>query len=80
VALRVPLSYLLVELSKTPAQPLGQSEMIYYAVLATWMAGALINYLAYRYGRWRRRAQERMDSLDAQSREAAAEFAAMDSV
>lgn len=67
VGLRVPVSYLLVELSKTPQQPLGQPEMIYYGVLITWSAGALINYLAFRYGRWRKRARQRMKAMDDQA-------------
>ena len=63
VALRVPLSYLLVHLTRTPEVPLGRPESLYYAMLATWVVGAAVNLLAYRYGRWRRRAQERMDSF-----------------
>ncbi len=60
VVLRVPLSYWLVDLSRTPENPLGKPEMIYYAMLATWTAGAIINVLAYRYGRWRTKARSRM--------------------
>ena len=75
VVLRVPLSYLLVELTKTPETPLGQPEALYYAMLVTWLTGALINVLAFRYGRWRKRAQERMDSMAVQAEEAASELA-----
>ncbi|HOQ64054.1 MAG TPA: MATE family efflux transporter, partial [Clostridia bacterium] len=69
VLLRVPLSYLLVELSKTPELPAGRPEMMYYAMLITWLTGAITNFLAFRYGRWRKRAQIRMDSLSDQSDE-----------
>lgn len=78
VAMRVPLSYLLVEVSKSPENPAGQPEMLYYAMLLTWLSGAVVNYLAFRYGRWRKRAQQRMDSMSSQSAEAAAELAASD--
>jgi len=66
VALRVPLSYWLVDLSRTPDNPAGRPEMIYYAMLATWVTGALVNLLAFRYGRWRRKARERMAQFAAQ--------------
>lgn len=62
VVLRVPLSYWLVDLSKTAENPLGSPEMIYYAMLATWLAGAVASALAFRFGRWREKARERMDS------------------
>lgn len=70
VALRVPLSYWLVDLSRTPDNPAGRPEMIYYAMLATWVTGALVNLLAFRYGRWRKKARERMARFDAQPEEA----------
>ncbi len=55
VLIRVSLAYVLVEMSKTPGQPLGKPEMIYISLLITWVSGAVINYFAYRYGRWRRK-------------------------
>ena len=78
VLLRVPLSYLLVELSKTPELPAGRPEMMYYAMLITWLTGAITNFLAFRYGRWRKRAQIRMDSLSDQSDEAMVKLAAVE--
>ncbi len=60
VILRVPLSYLFVNLSKTPENPLGSPQMIYYAMLVTWLAGTAVNILAYRFGSWRNKARERM--------------------
>ncbi len=55
VFIRVILAYALVEMSKTPELPNGRPEMIYVSLLITWLSGAFINYLAYRYGRWRRK-------------------------
>ncbi|NLX83094.1 MAG: MATE family efflux transporter [Clostridiales bacterium] len=63
VLLRVPLSYLLVAWTKTPETPLGRPESIYYAMLATWLAGAAINYFAFKYGRWRKRARARIAAM-----------------
>ncbi len=78
VLLRVPLSYLLVELSKTPELPAGNPEMLYYAMLITWVTGAVINVLAYRFGKWRKKALVRMDAMSSQAGESAAEVAAAD--
>ncbi len=78
VLLRVPLSYLLVHLSKTEALPAGNPQMVYYALLITWVSGALINILAYRYGGWRKKARARMESMNNQANETAAEIAAAD--
>lgn len=73
VLLRVPLSYWLVALSRTAENPLGSPEMIYYAMLATWLAGAAASVLTYRFGRWRRKARERMESFAHLSMEREAE-------
>ncbi len=78
VVLRVPLSYLLVNLSKTTELPLGRPESLYYAMLTTWLAGALVNFLAFRYGRWRQIAVERMKRFDSQPNMIPAEQAAGD--
>lgn len=60
VVLRVSLGYLLVFLSKTPEKPLGEPFMIYYSLLITWSAGALLNFYFYRRGRWRERLMQEM--------------------
>ncbi|HSK67969.1 MAG TPA: MATE family efflux transporter [Candidatus Limnocylindria bacterium] len=60
VILRVPLSYLFVHLSKSPENPLGRPESLYFAMLATWLTGGAVNVLAYRFGSWRTKARERM--------------------
>ncbi|NLE69022.1 MAG: MATE family efflux transporter [Clostridiales bacterium] len=75
VLLRVPLSYLLVAWTKTPETPLGKPESIYYAMLATWLAGAGINYLAFKYGRWRKKALKRIETMQEKAMDAASEIA-----
>lgn len=54
VFLRTALAYLLVHLSKTPENPLGNPILIYVSVVVTWTVGAVINYYFYRHGSWRR--------------------------
>ncbi|MGI6695810.1 MAG: MATE family efflux transporter [Christensenellales bacterium] len=71
VALRVPLSYWLVGLSKTPENPVGRPEMLYFAMLATWITGAAVNVITFRYGRWRKKARERMADFAHQKAEEA---------
>lgn len=55
IALRVPIAYLTAWATRTPDMPRGIPESIYISMLVTWTAGAIINYLAYRSGRWRRK-------------------------
>lgn len=58
VVLRVSTAYLLAYLTRSPQQPHGMPESIYISLLATWSVGAMINALAYRWGRWRRKLPE----------------------
>ena len=53
VVLRVPLAYLLVELSKTPDLPGGHYEGIFISLLISWLGGALLTYIAYKRGKWK---------------------------
>lgn len=55
VFIRVLLAYFLVEISKTPQDPLGNFQMIYISLMLTWVSGALINTYFYRRGTWKRK-------------------------
>lgn len=55
VFLRVSSAYLLAWMTRSPQQPKGMPESVYISMLISWSAGALINLLAYRWGRWRRK-------------------------
>jgi Na+-driven multidrug efflux pump len=48
ILLRVPLAYLFVYLWNTP-------ESLFYSMLISWMVNALLGYVAYRMGRWRKK-------------------------
>ncbi len=56
VAVRVPLAYGLVFLTKTPQLPEGRYESLWISLLCSWVLGALITYLFYRIGRWQKKA------------------------
>lgn len=60
---RVSLAYLLVHLSKSGENPIGRPDMIYVSLLITWLTGAFVNFLAYRYGPWRRKLPEDMHAV-----------------
>ncbi|MBQ4149526.1 MAG: MATE family efflux transporter, partial [Clostridium sp.] len=52
VLLRVPLAYLMVNLTKTPELPQGNCYMMQLSMLITWVTGAFITFLMYKRGRW----------------------------
>ena len=54
VAVRVPLAYLLVNLSKTPELPLGDRKYVYVSLLCSWMLGALVTLFFYLRGKWKK--------------------------
>ena len=56
VALRIPLAYGLVWLSKTPELPQGNCAMMYVSMLISWSIGALLTFLVYRRGAWKEKA------------------------
>jgi len=56
VLLRVPLAYGLVWLSKTPELPQGNCAMMYVSMLISWSCGALMTFIMYTKGDWKRRA------------------------
>lgn len=56
VLLRVPLAYLLVGATKTPALPQGDCTMMQISLVITWAVGALITFLLYRRGNWLKKA------------------------
>ncbi len=56
VAIRVPLVYALVEVTKTPELPQGRYESLWISLLCAWVLGALITFIFYRIGRWKKKA------------------------
>ena len=56
ILIRVPLAYGLVALSKTPELPQGNCAMMFVSLLITWIIGALLTFILYRTGRWKKKA------------------------
>ena len=54
ILVRTTLAYVLVELSKTPENPIGNPLMVYVSMVISWVTGALVNVYFYRRGNWRR--------------------------
>ena len=55
VIIRVPLAYLIVLFTKTAENPAGSEASIYVSLLVSWLIGALITYIAFRKGNWKRK-------------------------
>ena len=56
VAIRVPVAYGISYLTRSAELPYGRQECIQISLLASWVLGALITFIAYRLGRWRNKA------------------------
>lgn len=56
VAVRVPLAYGLVYLTRTPQLPQGRYESLWISLLTSWVLGALITLAFYKIGRWKKKA------------------------
>ncbi|NLA61542.1 MAG: MATE family efflux transporter [Firmicutes bacterium] len=50
---RVPVAYGLAWLTRSPANPNGAPESIFFSLLFAWITGAVANYLWYRRGTWK---------------------------
>ena len=56
VAIRIPLAYGLVALTKTPELPKGDCAMMYVSMLISWSLGAVITLIVYKRGKWQQKA------------------------
>lgn len=56
VALRIPLAYGLVYLTKTPELPTGNCACMFISLLITWLLGACITAVVFKIGRWKKKA------------------------
>ena len=56
VAVRVPLAYGLVYLTRTEELPQGRYESVWISLLTSWVLGALITFMFYKIGRWKKKA------------------------
>ncbi|MBR2029097.1 MAG: MATE family efflux transporter [Oscillospiraceae bacterium] len=56
VVIRVPLAYALAYLTRTPQMPTGNYRALFISLLASWLLGAVITFIAYRRRRWKDKA------------------------
>lgn len=56
VAIRVPLAYGLVHITKTPRMPDGNSACIFISLLISWLMGACITAVFFKIGHWKKKA------------------------
>ncbi len=53
VFVRVPLAYGISFLTRTPELPYGRCECIQISLLSTWVLGAVLTTIFYRFGKWK---------------------------
>ena len=56
VAIRVPIAYGISFFTRTDALPYGRQECIQISLLISWLIGALLTFLFYRMGKWKKKA------------------------
>lgn len=56
VVVRVPLAYGLAYITRTEQLPQGRYESLWISLLTAWVLGALITFVFYRLGRWKKKA------------------------
>lgn len=60
VAIRVPLAYMMVQMTKTPRLPQGNCLMMQISMLTAWLIGAILTYILFKRGGWRKKALNRV--------------------
>lgn len=53
VAIRIPLAYGISFLTRTAELPFGRSECIQISLLCSWVLGAVLTVIFYRFGKWK---------------------------
>lgn len=62
IVLRVPLAYALAYLMRTPEYPHGKPDALFLSMLISWVTGAVLSYLTYRKGSWKRKMEYSISS------------------
>ena len=60
VIIRMPLAYGMAYLTRSEAMPNGNPDCIFISLLISWVMGAVLTTIAYRHGKWRRLAGEKI--------------------
>jgi Na+-driven multidrug efflux pump len=56
VLIRVPVAYGISYLTRTAELPYGRQECIQISLLASWVLGAVLTAIFYRFGKWKKKA------------------------
>ena len=56
IALRIPVAYGLAWLTRSAEYPKGAPQALFISLLVSWVLGAVITYVCYRKGSWRKKA------------------------
>lgn len=56
VMIRIPLAYGMVHVTKSAALPKGDSACIFISLLLSWILGAVITFVMYKRGAWKKKA------------------------
>lgn len=56
IAIRVPLAYGMVYLTRSEQFPKGRQECLYISLLISWLLGALLTVISYMRGKWKSKA------------------------
>ena len=62
IFMRVPVAYALAYLTRCEAWPNGRPEALSVSLLVPWVMGAVISYIAFRRGSWRKRLPQMMNA------------------
>lgn len=54
VVVRVPLAYIIAFFTRSEEWPHGHPDAIFFSLLTSWLLNALLTYLRYRQGKWRK--------------------------
>ena len=60
VLIRLPLAYLLADLTRSPQWPNGNPDALYYSTLAAWVFNTVVTCVIFRWGKWRKRAESKL--------------------
>lgn len=57
VVIRVPLAYGIAYFTRSEELPVGSPDSLYISLLISWIIGAVVTYLCYHFGKWKKKAQ-----------------------
>ena len=55
IIIRVPLAYILAELTKNEAYPHGQPIALFGSLMISWVLGMVLSIIVYAIGKWRKK-------------------------